>query len=684
MVGMTYYPLSHPQKRVWYTEVLYENRGICNLRFLFKIHKKMDYLILNQVVNRVIRENDSLRIRLKENEHQVPDQYIAQHQDREFDFVDFRDEKSSDALDRWIEEKTREIFPLFDTDLCHFTLVSLSDKECAVFGNVHHIMMDGLSIQLWSNQVAKYYYDLQGEEDLSKKSYLQFLTNEQTYLNSGRFEKDQSFWMEEFRTLPPVTGLKPYNVYQVSTRASRETFPLSDHLKARLKRFSKEHGLSIYTLFVSALSLSIYRWTSSLDVVLGMAYSNRTGRVERELMGMMVSTVPLRMDIDSLEEVLSFMVRVSRKQYQALRHQKYPFDLLLKQMNQENNRNVRLFGATIDYRDRDGSGDSTWIPNREEVQDFAVHIENLTDTDSMFVHIDYRNELFSKEEISRFFHTMLALLESAVENPYQKVSEIEILSEEEKRKSLVEFNQPKFDFPPQITIHELFEQQVMLHPDAIAVVYEKEQLTYRELNARANQLAHYLQKQGVGPESLVGLCVERSLAMMVGILGILKAGGAYVPLDPAYPEQRLQYILVDARIQFVVTQESLLESSWLPEEIQAVCLDRDQVEIRKESIAQPIVDVSPDHLAYVIYTSGSTGNPKGVMVEHHNVIRLMKATEHWYQFDENDVWTLFHSCAFDFSVWEIWGALLYGGKLVIVPYWISRSPKDFYQLLVEE
>ncbi|MDQ0418592.1 amino acid adenylation domain-containing protein/non-ribosomal peptide synthase protein (TIGR01720 family) [Croceifilum oryzae] len=684
MDSRNYYPLSHPQKRIWYTEVLYAERGVCNLKFLFKIHKKMDYLILNQVVNRVIRENDSLRIRLKENEHQVPDQYIAQHQEREFDLVDFGSEKDSDALDRWIEEKRQETFPLFNTDLCHFTLVRLSDKECAVFGNVHHIIMDGLSIQLWSSQIAKYYDGFQGEEDISKKSYLLFLDSEQAYLNSNRFEKDQSFWTEEFQTIPTVTGLKPYNVYQVSTRASRETFPLSDHLKGRLETFSKEHGFSIYTLFVSALSLSMYRWTSSLDVVLGMAYSNRMSKVERELMGMMVSTVPLRMDIDPLEEVLSFMVRVSRKQYQALRHQKYPFDLLLKQMNQENNRNVRLFGATIDYRDRDGSGDSAWIPNREEVQDFAVHIENLTDTDSMSVHIDYRNELFSREEIARFYHTMLALLESAMENPHQKVSEIEILSEEEKRKSLVEFNQPIFDFLPQATIHELFEQQVKLHPDAVAVVYEKDQLTYRELDERANQLARYLQKQGIGSESLVGLCVERSLEMVVGVLGILKAGGAYVPLDPTYPEQRLQYILADASIQLVVTQESLLESSWLPEEIQAVCLDRDQGEIGKESVALPITNGNPDHLAYVIYTSGSTGNPKGVMVEHHNVIRLMKATEHWYQFDENDAWTLFHSYAFDFSVWEIWGALLYGGKLVVVPYWISRSPKDFYQLLIEE
>ncbi|MCQ6536387.1 amino acid adenylation domain-containing protein [Bacillus mycoides] len=680
------YPLSHPQRRIWYTEVIHSGKGICNLRFLFKLHRKMDYSKLNRVVNRVISENDGLCIRLKENGHQEPEQYFIKHEEQEFEFFDFSSVEDSDLLEKWIEQKTKETFTLFNSDLYYFALIKLNDNECAVFGNVHHIIMDGLSIQIFTSQIAKYYYEMHNEteEGEIRNSYVQFLANEQTYLNSIRFQKDQKFWLEEFKTIPSVTGLKPYNTYQVSTKASRETFILSEHLKKKIELFSEDYKLSVYSLFVAAFSLSMYRWTSSLDIALGMAYGNRMTKMERELIGMMVSTVPLRMDMDPEEEVLSFIGRVSRKQSKSLRHQKYPFDLLLKQINKENNSNVRLFGTTIDYRDRDESGDSLWIPNGEEMQDFAVHIENLTDIDSLQVHIDYRKELFSKEEINRFFKTMLAIIENTFKNPKQKVSEIEIISEEDKRKSLVEFNNPKLDFPPQVTIHELFEQQAMIYPNSIAVTYEKGKVTYRELNERANQLAHYLQKKGVGPDTLVGLCVERSLEMIVGILGILKAGGAYVPLDPTYPEQRLQYILEDAGIQLFVTQESLKELKWLPENIKSICLDRDRDEIGQESKTLPFSDVSSQNLAYVIYTSGSTGNPKGVMIEHHNIIRLFKSTDCWYQFNEKDTWTLFHSYAFDFSVWEIWGALLYGGKLVVVPYWISRSPKDFYQLLVKE
>ncbi|EJV80009.1 non-ribosomal peptide synthetase [Bacillus cereus] len=680
------YPLSHPQRRIWYTEVIHSDKGICNLRFLFKLHRKMNYSKLNQVVNRVISENDGLCIRLKENGHQEPKQYFIKHEEQEFEFFDFSNVENTNLLEEWIEQKTKETFTLFNSNLYYFALIKLNDNECAVFGNVHHIIMDGLSIQIFTEQIAKYYYDMhnENEEGEIKNSYVQFLTNEQTYLNSSRFQKDQKFWLEEFKTLPSATGLKLYNTYQVSTKASRETFILTEHLKRKIEKFSEDSKFSLYTLFVAAFSLSMYRWTSSLNIGLGMAYGNRMTKMERKLIGMMVSTVPLRMDIDPEEEVLSFISRVSRKQSKSLRHQKYPFDLLLKRINKENNSNVRLFGTTIDYRDRDESGDSLWIPNREEVQDFAVHIENLIDIDSLHVHIDYREELFSKEEIKQFFNVMLAIMENTFENQKQKVAEIEIISEEDKRKSLVEFNNPKLDVPPQVTIHEMFERQAMIYPNAIAVTYEKEKITYKELNERANQLAHYLQKKGVGPDTLVGLCVERSHEMIVGILGILKAGGAYVPLDPTYPEQRLQYILEDASIQLFVTQESLKELNWLPENVESICLDRDQDEIGKESKTLPVSSVGPQNLAYVIYTSGSTGNPKGVMIEHHNVIRLFKSTDCWYQFNEKDTWTLFHSYAFDFSVWEIWGALLYGGKLVVVPYWISRSPKDFYQLLVEE
>lgn len=232
------------------------------------------------------------------------------------------------------------------------------------------------------------------------------------------------------------------------------------------------------------------------------------------------------------------------------------------------------------------------------------------------------------------------------------------------------------------SIHASFESQVERTPENIAVALGGEQLTYRELNARANQFAHFLRKRGVGPDVFVGICVDRTLALVVGILGILKAGGAYVPIDPHYPTERVAFMLEDCQSHLLVTEEALCRDLGLDHHTR-VYLDRDWPEVATESTTNLEVQSAPDDLAYVIYTSGSTGTPKGTLISHRNVLRLFSSTQPWFMFTQHDVWTLFHSCAFDFSVWEIWGALLYGGKLVIVPFEVSRTPAAFYRLLRE-
>jgi len=261
-----------------------------------------------------------------------------------------------------------------------------------------------------------------------------------------------------------------------------------------------------------------------------------------------------------------------------------------------------------------------------------------------------------------------------------------MLTEAERHHLLVEWNETKTNYPGDKCIHELFEEQVERTPDALALVFENEHLTYRELNCRANQLAHYLQGLGAGPEVLVGIFMDRSVEMVIGILGILKAGGAYVPLDPIYPKERLAFMLEDMRAPVILTQQGLA-ADLPPNSAKIIYLrapdEKSEVDDARAD-ENPLSGVKPENLAYVIYTSGSTGKPKGVLVTHANVVRLFTATESWFHFGQGDIWTMFHSHAFDFSVWELWGALLYGGRLVVVPYEVSRSPGAFYALLVKE
>src|SRR5581483_5700962 len=325
---------------------------------------------------------------------------------------------------------------------------------------------------------------------------------------------------------------------------------------------------------------------------------------------------------------------------------------------------------------------------------FDLTLYLFEDAGSLRGTLEYATDLFDAPTIDRLSGHLERVLEQVAADPGRRIRELDLLSEAERHRLLVEWNETAAEYPQDRCVHELFEEQAARTPEAVAVVYEGAALNYRQLNARANRLAHHLRGLGVGPDVIVGLCVERSLEMVVGLLGILKAGGAYLPLDPQYPAERLAFMLKDAAAPVLVTQSGL--TSILPDYPGiTVRLDSDWDQIagrdggpleRPGAPADPVAPtnlVAPNHLAYVIYTSGSTGLPKGVMVEHRNVVRLLSSTSDHFRFNESDVWTLFHSFAFDFSVWEIWGALTHGGRLIVVPQLMTRLPADFYQLVCE-
>ncbi|MCO2445893.1 amino acid adenylation domain-containing protein, partial [Pseudomonas aeruginosa] len=290
--------------------------------------------------------------------------------------------------------------------------------------------------------------------------------------------------------------------------------------------------------------------------------------------------------------------------------------------------------------------------------------------------------LFDASTVERLAGHWRNLLRGIVANPRQRLGELPLLDAPERRQTLSEWNPAQRECAVQGTLQQRFEEQARQRPQAVALILDEQRLSYGELNARANRLAHCLIARGVGADVPVGLALERSLDMLVGLLAILKAGGAYLPLDPAAPEERLAHILDDSGVRLLLTQGHLLER--LPRQAGVEVLAIDGLVLDGYAESDPLPTLSADNLAYVIYTSGSTGKPKGTLLTHRNALRLFSATEAWFGFDERDVWTLFHSYAFDFSVWEIFGALLYGGRLVIVPQWVSRSPEDFYRLLCRE
>ncbi len=499
------------------------------------------------------------------------------------------------------------------------------------------------------------------------------------------------YWKQQLANSPPVIELPTDRPRPPAMTYSgiRQYLELPQDLTEALKALSQRQNVTLYMTLLAAFKILLYRYSGQSDIIVGSPIANRNCAETEDLIGVFVNTLVLRTDLEGNPSFLELLSRIREVTLDAYEHQDLPFQNLVEELHPEPSLSYHpLFQVMFVFQNT--PQEQLELPltlNPQSVESRATQFDltlRLQETASgLKGFFEYSTDLFDAATIARMAGHFQIVLAAIVANPEQRIGELPLLTADERQQLLFEWNHTQADYPKDTCLQQLIEAQVEKTPTAIAVVFENQQLTYQELNTRANQLAHYLQSLSVGPDVLVGICVERSLEMVIGLLGILKAGGAYVPLDPGYPQERLAYMLADSQVAVLLTQQRLVDS--LPQHSNLlVLLDADSEHIAQQSQENPISGTKADNLAYVIYTSGSTGKPKGVLVSHYNVVRLFKATEAWYNFNEQDVWTLFHSYAFDFSVWEIWGALIYGSRLVVVSYYVSRSPEDLYNLLISQ
>jgi amino acid adenylation domain-containing protein len=491
-----------------------------------------------------------------------------------------------------------------------------------------------------------------------------------------------AYWQQQLSNAPELLSLptdRP-RLAQPTFQGKSQSFEIDRELSTALNILSQQQGVTLSTTLLAAFKTLLYRYTGTEDIIVGVPMMSQ---IDAEIL---VNAVAVRSELIGNPQFTTLLQQVQQVVTLAQSHQTVPIELIEGLQLQV----AWIFEEDVQF-DKIELSRLTAIPWTIEANtakcDLTLYIKQTSNgLEGQWV---YNTDLFDPTTIERLQGHFDRLLTGIVANPQQSIAQLPLLSAAERQQCIGD-TQPPANYAPGKCLHHLFEEQVARNPEQIAIVFEDQKLTYRELNSRANQLAHYLHSLGVESNVLVGICVERSVATIVGILGILKAGGAYLPLDPSNPADRLEYILKDAQVNILITESVLLDN--LPDCERVICLDLDLQTISQYSMPQGggFANENPSHrgkstdLAYVIYTSGSTGQPKGVLVNHDNVVRLFKATDDWYHFNERDVWTLFHSFAFDFSVWEIWGALLYGGRLVIVPYFISRDPTAFYQLLGSE
>jgi amino acid adenylation domain-containing protein len=449
----------------------------------------------------------------------------------------------------------------------------------------------------------------------------------------------------------------------------------------------EKQNISEYTFLLACLQALIWRITNEAEGVVGAAYDCRRSSEIKDAIGLFAKYLPIPFNLQPGLKLTELLRHVDEAVVEASRWQEF-FSWDAFEASRDEIAAPLFFPICFDYERRPVEIFAVGISfalcrSMNCIDRFKVKVHCIHESGSLFVELHYDENSVSPDEASRFAGWFKSLVESAVINPDAEIAQLEILSKNERAQLLYAWNETAARYATDKCLHQLVEEQVQRAQENVAVLFEGRQMTYAELNARANQLAHRLIRMGVGPETVVGICLDRSIEMIVGLLAILKAGGAYLPLDTVLPYERLSFMLEDARVPVLLTVERLLPQ--LPSHLaDVICLDAGWNDFAEESEENPLSPVCPDNLAYVIYTSGSTGKPKGVLITHANVTRLLDATHDWFLFNEQDVWTMFHSYAFDFSVWEIWGALVYGGKLVVVPHWISRTPDAFYELLCEQ
>ncbi|HYO62268.1 MAG TPA: amino acid adenylation domain-containing protein, partial [Pyrinomonadaceae bacterium] len=587
-------------------------------------------------------------------------------------------------------------FDLSAGPLVRVGLLRLSEEEHICLLTMHHIVSDGWSVGVLIKEVAALYeaYAKGEESPLAELpvQYADYAVWQREYLRGEVLDNQLAYWRQQLAGAAAALELptdRPRPAVQ-SNDGARERFSLSPDLSRRLRELSRAEGVTLHMTLLAGWQALLSRYSNQEDVSVGTPVANRQRGETEGLVGFFVNTLVMRGDLSGEPSFRELLRRTRETCLGAYAHQEVPFERLVEELLEERDLSrtplfqVAFVLQNVPVDELELRGLRLGIVEAEDATaKFDLLLAMSEGEGGLSGALEYRTDLFDAPTMRRMLGHFENLLAAATATPEQPVSRLPLLGEAERAELLTRWNETGRDFKQQTCLHELVEAQAAREPEAVAVTFEGERLSYAELNRRANRLAHRLREMGIGPDVLVGVLMERSAGLAAALLGVLKAGGAYVPLDPSYPAERLLMMIEDARVRVLVTERELLEKV-APEGVQTLCLDDNWQAVACESTENPAVVNSSENLAYVIYTSGSTGKPKGVMVTHSNVTRLFAATQSDFGFDGRDVWTLFHSYAFDFSVWEIWGALCHGGRLVIVPYLVSRSPEAFFELLCDE
>ena len=686
------YPLSPLQEGMLFHHLLNE-KDTYVLAVVLECRNRTQQLALAQALQHVINRHDILRSAIIWDDLPSPIQVV--YRQAQLSVEEFVLERNREAIAQ-LKQRTK---PQGHTlNLRRAPLMRLQTtaephegKWYAVL-HVHHIVCDHQSLRVIVAE-ALAFLDGRAHELPPPVPYRVHIAD---VMAQGRQDDAKDFFRAKLAGVQePTAPFGLLDVHADGAQSEEAHLTLDGDLPRRLREQARRLGVSAARLFHAAWGLVVAHTTGLQDVVYGtvLLAAQQRSRLSQRMVGMAVNTLPLRLRLEGLT-VSELVEHTHRELGELLNHEQA--SLIVAQRCTGLAGADPLFTSVLNFRHNPQKDDaeataaaraSARVVAREDGWTNYPIAMTVDDFGETFRLRAQTNRRVDPHRVTAYLATAVRSIVTALEGGRRtEALSLPILPEEEIECVTLGFNSKREVYPCTRQLHQIFEGQVRCNPTAVAVVHEGRSITYADLNRRANQLARHLRERGAGPDKLVALCVDRGLDLIVGVIGILKSGSAYLPLDPDYPKERLVYMVEDAAPEILLTQSHLRERLPSPS-TQTVCIDENWAEISQQSdgnLDSLLMGQQPHDLAYVIYTSGSTGNPKGVMVEHRNVVRLFAATQSLFRFSERDVWTLFHSIAFDFSVWELWGALLYGGRLVVVPYLTARAPSEFYKLLCDE
>jgi aspartate racemase len=679
-------PMSFAQMRLWFLDRLQPGLSLYNVTVARRLLGTLDRHALEHAFKEIVQRHETLRttFRMVEGE---PLQVISAVQNLEIPSVDLSGldhEEREQTISRLVCEESERPFDLEQGPLLRVKLFRAASEDHVLVVVMHHIVSDGWSLGVLFRDLSRLYTSALQGESLSLPplpvQYADYSVWQREWLRDSVVDRHLEYWRNrlsglsnlELPTDRPRPAVRAF-------RGARTELELPLTLSDRLLRFSRQEGATLFMVLLAGLQTLLHRYSGQTDIAVGSPIAGRNRTEIEGLIGFFVNTLVLRIDLSNDPTVRELLARVREVALGAYTHQDLPFEKLVEVLHPERNMNQSPMFQVM-FALQDSYEADMELPGLR-VSPVTFKADTAKFDLTLFAHrrgrllslsMEYDRDIFRAETVQRMLNHLHMLLEGMTTDPVQRISQLPLLTPEERTTLLNEWNDTSTEYPRGKCVHELFEEQAARTPERIALVHKDRRITYAELNRRANRLADHLRGLGIGPDIPVGIYLDRCPEMVVSILGVLKAGGAYLPLDPAYPAERIRFMLEDADAPVVITSEALVDH--LPQSrSHRVCLERARPDIEGMSEENPPANARPDQLANIIYTSGSTGLPKGVEVLHRGVVRLVMETD-YVRFDPEEVFLQLAPISFDASTFELWGALLHGGTCVLFPERVPSPP----------